>query len=195
MLYFLFSVLIVIADQALKYWITLNIEPGEIIDIIPGVIHLTYVENTGGAFSLLSEHTWILIAVSSVCMICVIIYMIKGRHTRLGMISLAAILGGGIGNAVDRIVLGFVVDMFEVEFVRYAIFNVADIFITLGCIFFAIYFLFIKDRKKYAKKKTASSAPPSIIDGTDADESLTEIKILEEYDIQRRLSESDSDEE
>jgi signal peptidase II len=142
-IYFIISALIVMLDQTVKYFITLNIAPGAIVDVIPGVIHLTYQENTGAAFSFLSDMRWVLVGVSAVVIVLLVIGMIryKDKIGPVGKLSLAAVLGGAVAHLIDRAVLGYVVDFFEFEFVSFAVFDVADCFITVGGITFCIWYL------------------------------------------------------
>jgi hypothetical protein len=84
----------------------------------------------------------ILVAVSALCILLLVIALFYYRDTSWGKLGLAAVLGGAMGNFIDRLAIGYVVDMFEFEFVNFAVFNVADIFITLGCIVFGLYYIF-----------------------------------------------------
>lgn len=143
MIYFIIAALIVMLDQIAKYFITLHITPGASVPLIPGIIHLTYVENTGAAFSFMSDMRWVLVAVSAVVIILIIVGMIKYRDKidPIGKIALAAILGGAVSHLIDRAVLGYVVDFLEFEFVRFAVMDIADWFITVGGVVFCIYYL------------------------------------------------------
>ena len=102
--------------------------------LIPGVFHLTYVENKGAAFGMLADHRWVFIVISTVAIIALVAYLfIKKPHDKLLCISLALIAGGGIGNMIDRIFRGFVVDMIDVACIRFYVFNVADSAVCIGC--------------------------------------------------------------
>lgn len=144
MIYFIIAALIVMLDQLVKYFITIQMTPGVNIPLIPGIIHLTYVENTGAAFSFMSNMRWVLVAISAVVIILMIIGMIKYRDKidPIGKLALAAILGGAVSHLIDRALLGYVVDYLEFEFVRFAVMDIADWFITAGGIVFCIYYLF-----------------------------------------------------
>lgn len=143
MLPFIFSAVIVVLDQIVKYLIKTNFALHEVRPLVNGVLSLTYERNTGAAFSLLREHTWLLTAVSAIFAIIIIWFMLKKyiKHP-LGVWSLAAVLGGAVGNLIDRIAYGFVIDMFKTEFINFAIFNIADVFITCGGILLCVYLLF-----------------------------------------------------
>lgn len=94
---------------------------------------ISYVQNTGAAFSLFQEHTWVLAVVSLVVAVLLILALIKKIFTRpWGVISLAVVLAGAVGNLIDRVFLGFVTDMFQTTFMNFAVFNVADI-----CVYWA----------------------------------------------------------
>ncbi len=164
MLYLILSVIIVVGDQFVKYLTTLNFSSGESLDVIPSVFRLTYVENTGGAFSMFSDKSWgiwVLAGISAVAIIAIIIIMFKARLGVLGKLSLCFILGGAVGNLIDRLVLGYVVDMFQPLFINFAVFNVADIFITVGGILLVIYILFVHKWKKKGKEEPEISETAS----------------------------------
>lgn len=186
MLFFILSILIVIADQAMKYFVTIKLALGGQLPLIPGIIHLTYVRNTGAAHSILTGYTWLLTIISALASVLIIILIIKMKIGTFGRITLACVLGGAVGNLIDRAALGYVVDMFEVEFMNYAVFNVADMFISVGGALFCIYYLIHSVKKdKTAKKK---SVPIEEI-FKPSDGELTDTHVLTEYELNRLLSE------
>jgi len=193
MFYLLFAAFIVVADQYLKYWTVQNVTVGAKYELIPGFLHLTYVKNTGAAFSMLEGSRWILVGVTAVCVIAILIFLFKSKIFPLGKIGAAAVLGGAIGNGIDRVMHGYVVDMLEAEFVRYAICNLADCFIVGGAILFFICYIVYsvrRDKKRKNKsnvRKERMQELTRLIGDTDKEESET--KILEEFDLERRLSE------
>lgn len=141
--YFLLAALWVVVDQVVKYLVRVHIPLYASVGFLPGVMDLTYVQNTGAAFSLLSEHTWVLTLLSAVVSVGILIVMAKGIFDdRLGRLSLALLLGGAVGNLIDRALLGFVTDMFETTFVHFAIFNVADIGVVVGGILLCLHVIF-----------------------------------------------------
>lgn len=154
MLHAIIAIAVIVLDQFFKFWIVKNIELGGSMPFLPGILGLTYVRNTGGAFSILSSATWLLTAVTIVFIIGLIVYLIKGKLGKVSGICVAAVIGGAIGNLIDRVRLGYVVDMFEVQFMEYAIFNIADCFIVVGVIIFCIFYL-IEERKKEMEAKAA----------------------------------------
>ena len=146
MIYAIVIVLILIGDQAMKLWTTKNIILGAIgddcVSLIPGFIHLTNVHNTGAAFSILQNARWILVGVTAVFIIVVIVLISREIiHTRFGRWTVCLVLAGAIGNCIDRILYGYVVDMFEFEFISFPVFNIADIFITVAGILFCIHLI------------------------------------------------------
>ena len=147
MLYFILAALLVVADQVVKYWISTNISLGGSVPFLPYIMDLTYVKNTGCAFSLLEQHTWLLTAVSAVLSVVLAVALAKKyfKHP-IGRTALALLLAGAVGNLIDRALLGYVVDMFRTLFMDFAVFNVADICVVVGGIAAAIYYLFLYDK-------------------------------------------------
>ena len=136
----------VVLDQLVKYLVANGMALGESIPVIEGVFHITRFHNTGAAFSSFEGQRVLLIALPVVLITVGLVYAWKNRtKSRLMLVSIAMIIGGGIGNLIDRIALGYVVDMFD--FRVFPIFNVADSFVTVGCILLCIYILFYSDRE------------------------------------------------
>ena len=124
---------IVIADQATKIAVRTLMTEGQSIDVIDGFFSITYYENSGVAFSLLSGHRWVVTAVQLIAMIMVAILLFKLKgQSKLGDVALAMILAGGIGNIIDRVIQGSVTDMISFSIFP-PVFNVADIGVTVGC--------------------------------------------------------------
>lgn len=131
--YLALSVFLLLVDIFSKRWAETVLAPVSSMPLIKGVVGLRYAENTGAAFSAFSGSTVFLSVFSLLVCIAVLIYMI--RHPNAGWLcnlSLSMVLAGGVGNLIDRMTRGYVVDMFEVQFIEFAIFNVADICITVG---------------------------------------------------------------
>ena len=147
MLYAILVAALVALDQAVKYLARTNIQSGQVIEFIPRLLGLTYVQNTGAAFSLFSEHTWLLTLISAVVSIAIAAALVKNviRHP-FGKLTLAVILAGAVGNLIDRALFGFVTDMFKTLFMNFAVFNVADICVVCGGIAFCVYVLFFYDK-------------------------------------------------
>lgn len=142
-------VLLVALDQAVKYLVKTNIPLGTQVDFIPHVLGLTHIHNTGAAFSMLSGARWffVVLTVAFVVFALWVLYAKKTTHP-LGRWTLVLVVAGAVGNLIDRAVFGYVVDMFEVLFMHFAIFNVADIFVVVGGILFCVYYGFLHDKWK-----------------------------------------------
>ena len=129
------AVLTVIVDQIVK-WGCLSLTGS--VTLIPKVLALTYAENTGMAFSLFSGRAWLLGVVSALCILAGWLVLRRYKLGRLSRIAAMLMLGGAVGNMLDRFFRGYVVDMFEVLFVEFAIFNVADAALTIGTALMAL---------------------------------------------------------
>ena len=146
---YLVAAALVIVDQITKILTRALIPLGEKITLIPHVVGLTYVQNTGAAFSLLEEHTWILTIVSLVVSVLLVVLLVKKVFPRpFAMAALSMVLAGAVGNLIDRALLGYVTDMFETLFMRFAVFNVADICVVVGGIAFCVYYLFFHGKEE-----------------------------------------------
>ena len=148
-------------DQWLKAYVTANIPLGRSQPLVPGLVELRTVHNYGAAWSSFSGMRWLLLAVTGTIVAAVAFVLVRRivRHP-LGVAACAMILSGGVGNIVDRVRLGYVVDMFNLLFMEYPVFNVADIFVVCGTLLGAVYYLWLYD--KYDKKDKAhgeSDAP------------------------------------
>ena len=141
-------------DQLLKYWVVRHLEIGQSAAFLPGLVRLTRLHNTGAAWGSVSGSTALLTAVTAVLLIAVAWLVLKKiiRHP-LGLCAAMLVLGGGIGNMIDRICRGYVVDMFDLEFMDYPIFNLADCFVVVGVILGAVYYLWFYDKYDGRKAK------------------------------------------
>ena len=137
------------ADQLSKALIVSNLSETARIVCIPGVVDIVYVENTGAAFSMLSAHTWLLGLVSAAFCATIAVYMAKMKFAdkRYQIIG-GMLLGGALGNGIDRIFRGFVVDFIELAFIRFPVFNIADIAITLGAVLLVV-IITLGDKNKH----------------------------------------------
>ena len=152
----LFVVGIVAADQLTKLWVVAQIPVATQVEAIPGLFHLTHVHNTGAAWSSFQGMIWLFVLIFVVFTVAIIWEFSKKRwpFTMVERWCIVAIFGGGLGNMIDRLRLGYVIDMIEVEFIRFPVFNVADCFITCGCIALMVHLIFFnKDFWKEEKKK------------------------------------------
>lgn len=163
MFYAILAAALVVLDQLVKYLVRANIELGGSVSFIPCLLDLTYVQNTGAAFSILRSHTWLLTLTSAavVLVMCALIW--KGFFKNaLGMWSAALVLAGGMGNLIDRAVFGFVTDMFKTTFMDFAVFNVADCCITMGVpLLFLYVWLYVgREEKKEDEANDSAQLPP-----------------------------------
>ena len=164
----LVMILLIIAfiylDQLSKYLAVIYLKGGESFPIIKNVLHLTYVENEGAAFGMLKDHRWIFMIISSVAIIGLFVYLVKNhKASRLQNVALTMIIAGGIGNMIDRVVLGYVVDFIDFTLINFAIFNVADSFVCVGVGLLIIYLLMTLKREHDAEKasKSAETGTPA----------------------------------
>jgi len=126
-------VLLIVLDQLVKWAIVSNIKLGEVKGFIPSIMSLTYLQNTGAAFSILENQQWLFTIITLLVIGGAIWYLIKNIKGSFWLISgLTLIIAGGLGNFIDRLRQGFVVDMFQVDFINFAVFNVADTYLTFG---------------------------------------------------------------
>ena len=147
-----FSALIVLIDYVLKLLVINNLKNISAITIIPGLFSLTYVENKGAAFGILSNARWIFILFTIAVIIFLIIFMFRKRpESKLLNVALILIIGGGAGNLIDRIFYGYVVDYLSISFFP-PVWNFADYCVTVGAFILVIYLLFFSDYKRKDKE-------------------------------------------
>lgn len=146
-------VCVILLDVASKYLVVMNIPEGGAVPCIDGLFHLTYIENRGAAFGMLANSRWIFMVVSIAAIAAMIVYMIVKKPQNIWVkTSIAMLVGGGVGNMIDRVRLGYVVDFIEVEFVDFAVFNVADSFVTVACGILIVYVIVASVKEEKAKK-------------------------------------------
>lgn len=135
----------IILDYIVKHIVRTNMKIGDTIPLIRGVFHITYTENTGAAFSMLSDKTTLL-SVVTVAVVGLLLFLLLSDKIRgkFACVLVALIASGGTGNLIDRIFRGSVTDMFDFRLINFAIFNVADIFVTCGALLFIIVFFVSK---------------------------------------------------
>ena len=154
MLYTVFSAMAVIflaLDQWFKTWIVETLPLGQTMPFLPGLMQLRTVHNYGAAWSSFSGMRWMLVGVTSAIVLTLVFLVARGivRHP-LGLFAATLVISGGIGNIIDRVRYGYVVDMFDLTFMDYPVFNIADIGIVCGCFIGCIYYLWFYE--KYDKK-------------------------------------------
>ena len=152
-LYILFTVAVVAADQFTKYLTLANIPLHADVPFIPGFLGFTYVQNTGAAFSSFEGQQWLFAVIFVVLTVAIVWEYFKSPmpFTKFERWCIASIYAGGLGNMIDRIRLGYVVDMIETQFMHFPVFNVADCFITCGC--FAMLFSLVFINKEFWKEE------------------------------------------
>ena len=140
-------------DQWLKAYVTANIPLGQAQSLLPGVVELRTVHNYGAAWSSFSGMRWVLVAVTCIIVIFVTVLLVRRvvRHP-LGVAACCMVISGGLGNIIDRVRLGYVVDMFNLLFMNYPVFNVADILVVCGAVLGCIYYLWFYERYDKAVK-------------------------------------------
>ncbi|NCB51366.1 MAG: signal peptidase II [Clostridia bacterium] len=151
MLYAIVALLVLVLDQAVKYWATISITFNEgSVTLIPGVISLVNIHNYGAAFGFLQSQNarWLFVIVA-IIFVAVVILALGKNYIRepLGRWSAILVMAGAVGNCIDRVMNGYVVDMFQFQFINFAVFNVADIFITVCGILFCVYIIFSDEFK------------------------------------------------
>ena len=152
------AVLAVVLDQITKLLVVQNIAEFASAEGIPFLFRLTYVKNTGAAFGMLADHRWVFLIFSAVAIVAILLYVWKTKpRSPWVRLALGMILGGGIGNMIDRIRLGYVVDFIDVTFMRFAIFNVADSFVTVGCVVLFVYLIASMIQERRAGENPAVS--------------------------------------
>ena len=163
--------LAVFLDQITKYLTVLYLKTVDTVPLWEGVLHLTYVENPGAAFGMMKDSRWLFMVVSTVAILGILGYMLIKKPTdRIECLSLSFIVGGGIGNMIDRVALGYVVDMIDFRLINFAVFNVADSFVCVGAGLMLLWVIRAMIAESRAEKQ-ATVAPAS----ADADEMIEEM--------------------
>ena len=155
-------------DQITKAIVTSNMEVGETIPVIEDVFHFTYVRNEGAAFGMLAEHRWVFMSLSVIAIAAIGIYLFKFcKETLFTKIGLALVVGGGIGNMIDRLTLKYVVDMIDCRFIDFYVFNFADSCVCVGAGMVILGFLLsiIKEYKEKSQKEAGKDISDENIGG------------------------------
>ena len=150
---FIIAALSIVVDQVIKIFVINNLQPIKSVTVIDNLLTFTYVENKGMAFGMLANQRWIFIALTSIVILALVIAVFKLKNqSRLFYISAALLIGGGIGNLIDRILYGYVVDYIALSFFP-PVCNFADYCVTAGVIMFLVYLFFFTDFLKSDKEK------------------------------------------
>lgn len=145
-------------DQWVKRCVTLTLPLGETRPLLPGIVELKTVHNYGAAWSSFSGMRWLLVAATSCIVLAVLVLLVRRavRHP-LGGLAGCLIVSGGLGNIIDRVRLGYVVDMFNFQFMNYPVFNVADMSIVAGCILGLIYYQWFYEKHDKREKSDGNA--------------------------------------
>ncbi len=139
-------------DQILKTLVSQNLKPNGNVTAIPGLLNFIYLENRGAAFGILQNKQWFFVAATSIITIAIIILLFRySHHNFFSYAAAALIIAGGLGNLIDRVRLGYVVDYISVSFFP-PIFNFADICVTIGTVFLIIHLLFFAESDRGGEK-------------------------------------------
>ena len=147
---------VICLDQLTKWLAVIFLEGEASFPLWQDVFHLTFVKNPGAAFGMLSNSRWVFMIVSTVAIAGVLFYLIKYRpKNKWLVVALSMIVGGGIGNMIDRVCLGYVVDFFDFTLINFAVFNVADSFVCVGAGILIVYLIMdmVNDWKQSRKKE------------------------------------------
>ncbi len=148
----------VLLDQVTKLLASAKLTSVATYPLIENVLHLTYVENRGAAFGMLAEHRWVFMIFSTVAIALMLVWLVREKPESLWLrISVAAIVAGGIGNMIDRVRLGYVVDFIDCRFIDFYVFNVADSFVCVGCgmLIVGVLYAEIAEQRRKKNEKTA----------------------------------------
>lgn len=151
----------IVLDQISKLLVVEFLKPVGTLPLIPDIFHFTYLENDGAALGMLSEHRWIFMVISSVAIPAIGVYLFRFcRESLLFRSALAMIVSGGIGNMIDRIRLGYVVDFIDFRAFSFWkwIFNIADSLVVVGCILIFLSMILDEIKAKRKKKEEATDA-------------------------------------
>ncbi|WP_122638352.1 signal peptidase II [Romboutsia sp. Marseille-P6047] len=147
MIYEIIIAILIGLDQLSKYFALNYLKDMGSIPIIQSIFHLTYVENRGAAFGMFQNNQIIFIIVASIASIFGLYYLHKKNMHIVGKVGILLIISGAIGNLIDRVRLGFVVDYFDFIIIWEYVFNVADVFVVVGTVLLCIYILFFEDKE------------------------------------------------
>ncbi len=149
----LISALLIGLDQIAKYLVVEYLKPIGDLPVIGNFLRLTYVENKGAAFGILQDHRWVFILITvAATVLCIVLLFTYKRHNFFSLASLTLIIAGGIGNLIDRISLGYVIDYINFTFFGY-VFNLADACVTIGAVFLLVAFFTVKRGKEKTELK------------------------------------------
>lgn len=142
----LLIVVLVSLDQVVKWWTVQNIALNEVVDFLPGIVNLAYLRNYGAAYSILQHQQAFFIVLTVFVLGGAIWYLVRHLQDSLWLLaSLSLVIAGGLGNFIDRVRLGYVVDMFYLDMIEFPVFNVADAYLTVGVVL--LFIIMLKEEK------------------------------------------------
>jgi len=172
---FLIIVFSVVADQVTKYLTVTHLAVNESFPFIENVLHFTHVRNPGAAFGMLSEHRWVFMVISTVAIAMVMVWLFVDKKSGPWFrVAAAMIVGGGIGNMIDRVMLGNVIDFIDVRCINFYVFNVADSFVCVGCGMFFVGVLISEIKEVKAKKAATAVVEENPAEESDGEEDENE---------------------
>lgn len=146
------AVVLLAIDQITKYFVLKYLKPVGAVTVISGLLEFSYVENTGAAFGLFKNSMWFIMALTVVAFIVIAIVLFRYKyHTAFSYIAATLLIAGGVGNLIDRILYGFVVDFIHALFFNY-VFNFADCCVTVGAVLFVLHIIVLSYREKKAEQ-------------------------------------------
>lgn len=149
--------ILILADQLTKYIIYANFHLYETKPVIDGVFHFTYIQNPGAVGGLFADSPWVFNSITTIVIIVCLFMFFTGRiKSKLAIWAVALVVSGGIGNMIDRLTLGYVIDFIDIRIINFYIFNVADCCVTIGAGMLILYF--ISDMVKEFRKDKSESA-------------------------------------
>lgn len=153
-LYLIITTILVIIDQFTKYLTVENIALHEVVEVIPNILSFTYIQNSGAAFSILEGQMLFFYIITAFVIVFLLYYMYtEARENKILGVLLSIVLAGAIGNFIDRLLYQYVIDMIQLEFIDFAIFNVADTYLSVGVFLLLIYTIFEERILAYIRKK------------------------------------------
>lgn len=146
---YIVALIVILLDQLAKYFVVQNMQLFETIPVINGVFHLTYVQNTGAAFGILQDGNILFIILTSAIIAAILIYKYRMNiKDKFLLCTLGMIIGGAVGNLIDRFIHKAVIDFLDFRLINFAVFNVADCFVVVGCIMLAVLLIFFDETSK-----------------------------------------------
>lgn len=147
------TVLAIVIDQASKLIVAANLPQIGSLPIIENILHFTYVENRGAAFGMLADHRWVFMLLSIAGILAMAVWLVVQKpESRITQCAISLIIGGGIGNMIDRVRLEYVIDFIDCRFIDFYVFNIADSCVCVGCALFMLAVIMEEVKESRAKK-------------------------------------------